>query len=814
MSDEELKKLAQLIQQMPEMQKNIDGQQHEMSYLTGAEQDAMETVRRDPGLIQSLAEQGKEMQPRYENGVRAFPGMGGEGSGDASSTGVSSSSSSSSSSSGGGRTRGYATGSGASHGGPGSHEGAVQNTPRSGSGSSSSGPAYQGATGRDLYSPSSGGPDRGQFETRPHVIQARNTPEGRAGDWNAHLAGGGDSGGGAGKPPPPKPKFKDMNGKEWNTQAEADASNARIKAAMGEIEGQVLTSDTTHERWLARNKDKHPDLTAEQIETAYNTARTKSLEDASAQLPRMVENMNNYLKDAGAGTTYEEWLTTIPEADKPKNISDATLREMYAKATSKAERNEAFTLTPEEVDEFARSAIQMATADNFEEWWAGKGGAEGTYKTEEEARAVHEKSVVADAEKVTIDDIDAAEVAQVGEVADVTETEIAAIKEVTDEDMDKVFAGGIDAAEALLLKRVSGETTSPAEEQLKRTTENNLRMMLGATAGGDANPAKIRQLKNIWSDMQQDATGRSAELRSQEQMEAESKLVELYKGKSTMKLQQRLANLETEKQTAMKNGDLEAMRKITNQATSLNRVITQANIEKDTNLKNLETAKEKAIAQGKMNVATALANLTKNYNLAQVNAELATTGRSMDDALSIAAYKGQQALQGLEVEVDVESTKADLAVMGFELTRDIAELDAQTQRYVAELTRDWKRESGNKQRQDAIIGLIGTALATYATIKTSDIRAKTNISAAGDDVERFLDALNAYQYEYRDPDAAGSDPGMFTGVMAQDLEKSPMGASFVQDTPQGKVVDYGHGLAAILASQANIHDRLRQLEEV
>ena len=51
------------------MQKNINGQQHEMSYLTGAEQDAMETVRRDPSLTQSLAEQGKEMQPRYENGI-------------------------------------------------------------------------------------------------------------------------------------------------------------------------------------------------------------------------------------------------------------------------------------------------------------------------------------------------------------------------------------------------------------------------------------------------------------------------------------------------------------------------------------------------------------------------------------------------------------------------------------------------------------------------------------------------------------------------------------------------------------------------
>ena len=94
----------------------------------------------------------------------------------------------------------------------------------------------------------------------------------------------------------------------------------------------------------------------------------------------------------------------------------------------------------------------------------------------------------------------------------------------------------------------------------------------------------------------------------------------------------------------------------------------------------------------------------------------------------------------------------------------------------------------------------------------SDIRTKTNISPGSGEVESFLDALNAYTYEYKDPN--GSDEaGMFAGVMAQDLEKTPMGASFVQDTPQGKMVDYGHGLAAILASQANIHDRLRTLEE-
>ena len=400
---------------------------------------------------------------------------------------------------------------------------------------------------------------------------------------------------------------------------------------------------------------------------------------------------------------------------------------------------------------------------------------------------------------------------EVGEVADVTPTEVAAIADVTDEDMDAVFAGGIDAAEALLLKRVSGETTSPAEEQLKRTTENNIRLLLGATAGGDANPAKIRQLKNIWSDMQQQASGQAAELRSQEQLEAESKLIELYKGKSTMKLNQKLANMEKERLTAFKNGDLALAQKITNQSTSLQRVITKASLDVNTKLANLDKLKELAIQQGKLDVATKIANMEKNLTLTTVDAKLAVDQRAMDDAVAIAAYKGEQALYGLEAEIDLETMKADLTMMGFDLQRDLAEMDNATQIRVAELTGQWRRAQGNDQKQAAIIGALGTVLGAWA--KSSDIRAKTNISAAGDDVERFLDALNAYQYEYRDPDAPGADPGMFTGVMAQDLEKSPMGASFVQDTPQGKMVDYGHGLAAILASQANIHDRLRQLEE-
>ena len=789
MSDEELRKLAQLLQQTPDMQKNIQGQKHELGWMTGTEMDAMETVRRDPGLTQSLAEQGKNLEPTYENGVRAFPGQsdysgsGSGGSKDRSSSGTPTGSS------GQGSDRGRSGGNGGGAGGGGGSGDQGRSGGYGGGGSST--PTGSGASGDQGRSggygggDSDGGPDRGQFETRPHVIQARNTPEGRAGDWNAHLNSGGDSGGGQGKPDPPKPKFKDMNGKEWNTQAEADASNERIKAAMAGIESQRLTSDTTYERWLARNKDKeeYSGLTDEQIETAYNTARTKSIEDASAQVPKMVESMNNFfdLKNEDGSnkynenTTYDEFKATLGD-NLPPNISDATMRDMYENARKKFQRGEAFTLTPEEVAVFARQAIV----------------------TEE----------VVDAEVVKIGDFDLATETDVGEVADVTPTEVEAIASVTDDDLDAIFAGGADKAEQLLLDRISGKAISPAEEQLKRTSEQNMRMLLGATAGGDADPAKVRQLRNNWQDMTQFAAGEAAQLRSQESLAAEQQLIELYKDKDTKVLNTKLANMEKDKQAAFKRADLDQVAKITNQQMMLTRVITKANLTKDTKLANLNAMKEKMIAQGELDTAVHLANLEKNVTLAKVDATLAVTQRSQDDALAIAAYEGQQALYGLETQIDLETMKNDLTLMGFDLQRDLAELDSETQKEIAQLTASWKRAQGNDEKQAAIIGAVGTVVASIAA---SDIRAKTNISSGAGEVETFLDALNEYKYEYKDPQ--GDQAGMFVGVMAQDLEKTPMGASFVKDTPAGKQVDYGHGLAAILASQANIHDRLRQLEE-
>lgn len=93
----------------------------------------------------------------------------------------------------------------------------------------------------------------------------------------------------------------------------------------------------------------------------------------------------------------------------------------------------------------------------------------------------------------------------------------------------------------------------------------------------------------------------------------------------------------------------------------------------------------------------------------------------------------------------------------------------------------------------------------------SDENLKSDIKSA--DMGGFLDKLKAHKYEYKNPDMPGAGDGTHYSVMAQELEKTPVGAAMVKDTPDGKVVDYGKGFGTMLASMAEMHDRLKKLEK-
>lgn len=121
-----------------------------------------------------------------------------------------------------------------------------------------------------------------------------------------------------------------------------------------------------------------------------------------------------------------------------------------------------------------------------------------------------------------------------------------------------------------------------------------------------------------------------------------------------------------------------------------------------------------------------------------------------------------------------------------------------------------KAGEANDNMFGKILGGVGAAGAALF----SDKKLKTDIEDGDQKVESFLDAMKAYSYKYKPSveGKKGAPKGEHVSPMAQDLEKSEVGKDMVEDTPEGKVVDYGRGFGAMLAAQANLHERLKKLE--
>lgn len=110
--------------------------------------------------------------------------------------------------------------------------------------------------------------------------------------------------------------------------------------------------------------------------------------------------------------------------------------------------------------------------------------------------------------------------------------------------------------------------------------------------------------------------------------------------------------------------------------------------------------------------------------------------------------------------------------------------------------------TGNKQ-------LIGTLVGAGATAGAkSDENAKTDFHDF--DASDFLDSITPSKYRYKNPERDGH--GVHASPMAQDLEKTDVGRAMVEDTPHGKMVNYGHGFGTILASLSDVHERVKKME--
>lgn len=125
------------------------------------------------------------------------------------------------------------------------------------------------------------------------------------------------------------------------------------------------------------------------------------------------------------------------------------------------------------------------------------------------------------------------------------------------------------------------------------------------------------------------------------------------------------------------------------------------------------------------------------------------------------------------------------------------------------------KRQGKDARTNALIGAAGSAGSALLMPGKfmSDENVKKDVKTEGAKVDKFLEKLKSVSYEYKNNEMPGTSPGKKIGVLAQDLEKSEIGANMVQETENGKAVSIPDSFSAILASQARLAERLSAIEK-
>lgn len=154
------------------------------------------------------------------------------------------------------------------------------------------------------------------------------------------------------------------------------------------------------------------------------------------------------------------------------------------------------------------------------------------------------------------------------------------------------------------------------------------------------------------------------------------------------------------------------------------------------------------------------------------------------------------------------------------LSVDQAEQQAQMQLQQMRVNQDLAIQGINAgqatSQQQFMAGLAGAgasaagAAASGAGAMMSDRNAKKKIKRSKKELDKLMNNLKAYSYDYKDEK---NGKGKHISVMAQDLEKSTLGKLMVSKNEEGtKIVNYGKGLASMLAGVARLNERINELE--
>lgn len=125
-----------------------------------------------------------------------------------------------------------------------------------------------------------------------------------------------------------------------------------------------------------------------------------------------------------------------------------------------------------------------------------------------------------------------------------------------------------------------------------------------------------------------------------------------------------------------------------------------------------------------------------------------------------------------------------------------------------------KDQEEKAKQHDAFVGnLVGTAGTVASSLVAKSDKNSKNIENGIPDLDAFMATLKPAAFTYKDPSSAGAAPGENVGVMAQDVEKTPVGRTMVKNTPDGKMLDMQKGFGIVLAGLASLHDKYEELEK-
>ena len=387
------------------------------------------------------------------------------------------------------------------------------------------------------------------------------------------------------------------------------------------------------------------------------------------------------------------------------------------------------------------------------------------------------------------------------------------------------------------------QSTAPsaAEMQLRRTTDQNIanQLAIAQSRGGNVASAQRVAAQNI-AQLNQQAAEQGAILRAGEQQQRQTLLGQtLAQGRGQdIELAQTQAGLT--QQAATTSAQLASQENISEAQFAQQASIADKQLLASENA--LEAQLEQAIKTGNQSAINSVraqqANITARRG--EITAQLRTQVEQGNQ-------KAEQELVVLQANLDNAIATGNTAAANSFIARQ-AEIEAEREKLNAQLATQTAiaTQQSKDDRFSSIMNFKATKAAAKAQAKSdakaqktqlagsliaggaaviaamSDERLKENIEDSDISIRQFLNALNPKKYDYKQAGKSilhknkliKMNPGKHVSVMAQDLEKTEIGKQMVADTPQGKVVDYAQGLAALFASIANVNKRVNKLEVV